>query len=188
MNQIDIIKRTGDPFYCQSCWHDAELHTFKRKWKNKSRCNGWKPNKTFEERCDCQEFKTAKEAETEMNEIEYPEKIGNGEWRKTSSGASASDGKPFVEYSGNFLDIRNDDIQMYLVDDRDRFNDNLDMYLELGDLTIKIRDLEFYELPFSKGLDFRKPDDYGILASKICRAFGFEYFDWEASKQDEKHD
>ena len=61
MNIADIAERIGDPFYCQNCWHDSELHTFERRWKNKSRCNGWKPEKTLEERCDCQEFMRGKE-------------------------------------------------------------------------------------------------------------------------------
>ena len=55
-------ERIGDRFYCQRCFHDSELHDFKRKWKNKSRCHGWKPGKTFEERCECQEFVSVKEA------------------------------------------------------------------------------------------------------------------------------
>lgn len=49
-------ERKGDPFYCQNCWHDVELHTHKREYRGISRCNGWKPNKTFEERCDCTKF------------------------------------------------------------------------------------------------------------------------------------
>ena len=57
-------ERIGDKFYCQHCFHDSELHDFKRKWKKKSRCHGWKPGKTLEERCECHGFVRAKEKES----------------------------------------------------------------------------------------------------------------------------
>jgi hypothetical protein len=49
-------ERIGDPWYCQRCFHSRELHSLTRKYKNKSHCHGWKPNKALKEQCNCVEF------------------------------------------------------------------------------------------------------------------------------------
>ena len=117
--------------------------------------------------------------DVETRKIEYPDRIGDGEWKKTDEGKSQEDGVGYVLYNGNFLDTRNDSILMYLLDRRDRLNPNLDMVLELGDLILNIGSGELYELPFSKGMNFDLPESYGILASKICSALGFQHYEWE---------
>ena len=121
---------------------------------------------------------------TDSEKIEYPDKTGNGEWVKTYE--KELNGLHSAIYRGNFLDIRNDSVEMDLMDERESFNPYLTMILELGDITLQIGGSELYELPLAKGLDFDVPESYGILASKICRALGFEYHEWKPKEFAEK--
>ena len=117
---------------------------------------------------------------TKLEKIEYPDKIGNGEWTKTYEKELM--GLHTAIYQGNFLDIRNDSVEMSLIDERDSTNPYLTIVMELGDITLQIGDSEYYSLPIARGLNFNLPENYGILASKIYRALGFKYFDKENQK------
>ena len=118
----------------------------------------------------------------ELKKIEYPDKIGNGEWRKVLVNKPYDNKGLFVLYDGNFIDVENDGIELWLLDQGVSYKTYLDMILEIGDINLRITGEQLYELPFSKGLDFNVLENYGVLASKICRALGFEYFDWEKQK------